>query len=187
MQCAIRACYMIQATIGKKNFESKRRSAIKCGLPVDKAVLLAVCDVHKVFEVGYKIPPTWATQACGRQVCKALERADSEVAENCLSSLIQQVNHGGAVFAAEKKPYSFEGKLQRVGINISSDVVNLPVSEKHLNAMPVEPMVVFVPHREALKVADLKKIDKVSADMNRKLKRMKDHFFLTRSYNQSGR
>ena len=144
--CVAQVQYFLRATVSRK--EEKQAAALACGLPTHKPILLAVCELREVADVGFKIPLAWVRSKCGRQVFAALRGAGVGPVGLTPEALLEEFGAGAAVFQASQKVLSFDGNLTRVGVDISSDV--LLDRKWHANAMPVEPVVMFDPRRYRL-------------------------------------
>lgn len=185
--CAFRVKYIIHAEIGAKDHNKKKEVARRCGLPVDKPIILALSQLFPAKDFGFKITQAWTKSMTGSAVCRALKASLPRVTDGTIAQMVEEVNASSACFRTSRIPLSLDRKLDLIGINISSDVYNLPDCERHLNAFPAEPAIVFDPHRDALQVNDLSKVDRVTVQMKSRLKAEQDCLYFSRTYNQSSR
>lgn len=146
-------------------------------------ILLAVCELYEMKDVGFKITEEWADQEIGQVLKRALR--DARVEQN-FSDLVEKVNDGAVVFKASRTPLILEGSLKRVGINISSEIPQTAEEDRHVSATTVEPLVVFDPKRHALNVDVLGKQGHVPFNAKTAVIDMMKRLYFTRSYSRSG-
>lgn len=181
MPCLAHIKYFVEARVSPEPY--KRRCAELCGLPVHRSVLLAICEVRKGTDVGFKITPKWATAALGRKVFRALE--GSGVWTKSSTDLLRAVNGGNTVTRCEHAALQFDNVMSAYPINVSSDAITLPETERHMSHLPVVPVVACDPRRHPVQPSHIDKGKRISKRMQRALHTMHKHVYFTNCYNQS--
>jgi len=87
------------------------------GLP-NEDIILAVCKIEKIVEIGYSIPDTWFTESeAGKLVLKALR--DQRAPITTPHKLLEQVNKYGCLWRSDGKEIKFENLDGVIGINVT--------------------------------------------------------------------
>jgi len=91
----------------------------KYGLPTED-IVLAICSVEKIVEIGYRIPADWFRESeAGKQVHKAL--IDQRAPITVPHKLLAQVNKYGCLWLSDQKMVQFEGLGGVIGVNVTRD------------------------------------------------------------------
>lgn len=173
--------YFVRATVRP----GARPHATGCGLPTDRPIMLAVCEMRKTEDVGFKIPASWRSSSVGMSVLQSMRAAG--VWSDGAQAFVSAVNDSNCVLRCRRATFRFDNILPVYPVNVSCVGTALPPDQKHCTAGGVVPVVAVDPKRHPVLETGLQtKPDKLSARVKASLKSMSDHVFFTNCYNQGG-